>query len=258
MSRITCIAWLAVASSAFAEDAKVTVISERDAEPPKEVRLETSIGQETHYRMGRLLFQMSDVERKVFSPMASLWAAYSITYDVPWNAKTNPWKAGDRDYYTQIMFEEGHVFPLSSAVYRVEKLAKTLAEDHLEGFAVLKRIDDEWARTVVPQGDSLVIVLNRGSAMVHNVGIDVTAITANASDPQKPSIATVVFAIGKPPQLAPTARVSDADTLVFPTWKGQPKVYKHKVRRVVPPDKAKGVIGWIELDPEPIVEDPKP
>lgn len=75
----------------------------------------------------------------------------------------------------------------------------------MEGFAVLKRIDDEWAREVAPKGDSVVIVLNRGSATIHKVGIDVTAITANASNPSAPPLATIMFAIGKPPQLAPKA-----------------------------------------------------
>lgn len=109
MIRIVCIVWLALASSAIADDAKVTVIAERDAEPPKELRLETSIGQETHYRMGRLLFKMFDVVREFPTPKSPLWSGYSITYDVPWNAKTNPWKTGDSDYFTQITFEEGHV-----------------------------------------------------------------------------------------------------------------------------------------------------
>ena len=251
MSRIHWIAWLVVAATAIADDTNVTVIAARDAEPPKELRLETSIGQETHYRMGRLLFKMFDVVRDFPTAKSPLWSGYSITYDVPWNAKTKPWKTGDRDYFTQITFEEGHVFPLSSAVYRVEKLAKSVAEDRLEGFAVLKRIDDEWARDVAPKGDSVVIVLDRGSATVHNLQLLVKSITV---DPQRANapIALIDFGIGKPPTVAA------GDTLVFPTWKGQPKVYKHNVRRVVAPDKAKGVIGWIELDPEPIVEEPKP
>ena len=251
MTRIIWIARVALSVSAIAEDAKVTVIAERDAEPPKELRLETSIGQQSHYRMGRLLFKMSDVERKFFTPMAPLCAAYSITYDVPWNAKTNPWKTGDTDYFTQITFEQGHVFPLSSAVYRVEKLAKTLAEDRLEGFAILKRVDDEWATSVAPKPDSLIVVLERGSATVHNVHLLVKSISVDSQKTSRPA-ALIDFGIDKPPT------VRAGDTLVFPTWKGQPKVFKHKVRRVVPPDKAKGVIGWIELDPEPIVEDPKP
>ncbi|HUE74658.1 MAG TPA: hypothetical protein VMP01_27570 [Pirellulaceae bacterium] len=251
--------WLVVASGAIADDAKVTVIAARDAEPPKEVRLETNIAQEEHYRLGRLLFRMSHVERELHASNYPLEASFSINHDIPWNTQFS-WKSGRSECFIGIRFEQGNIFPLSGAVYRVEKLAQhdSQAGERGEGVAILKRLDDQWTKSICPNSDSLVVVLKQGTASLHHVGVDVTDMTTNETDADQPAIATVRFSIGKPPQLAPTARVRAGDILVLPTWKGQPKVYKHKVRRVVPPDKAKGVIGWIELDPEPIIDDPKP
>ncbi|HUE74660.1 MAG TPA: hypothetical protein VMP01_27580 [Pirellulaceae bacterium] len=229
-----------------------TTIASRDEDPPPEITLHTTLKQEDYYRVGRMLFQMSYVEREHDDPARPLTASLAVTYDVPQNARTNPWKSAIKDYYMDVRFREGDVLPLSSALYRVEKLANHAGQAgaRREGFAVLKRVEEEWARDLAPAPDSYILVLNRGSGLLHNAGLNVTNIELLRPNESSSARATIRLAIGAPPQLSATFTAERS--LVLPTWEQQPKVYLHRIRRVVPLSKAIGVPGWIELDPEPI------
>ena len=229
------------------------VYAEADAEPLREVKLETPRGNVDFCRLGRLIFNMrlnySDFD--VWSPTGA-WI--NGTYDVPWNSWTEFRNRGNNEYGVVVHFEQGQALPLSGAVYRVEKVAQE-GRDNRQGFALLKRLDDEWAKAISPHGDSMIsMVQRRGWLAVHKQVVFVEAIDVEPHNGGTRAVATVRVGVGEAQKVQ---KVTDNGFLIFPPDKMQ-RTVKHKVRRVVPADKEKGIFGWVELDPEPIADDPKP
>jgi hypothetical protein len=145
---------------------------------------------------------------------------------------------------------EGDVAAFFGGIYRVDSLA---GRDTNDPWMRIKRLPKDklppglslaWDSIAVPPCKD-----ERGLVNLHDALVRVTALDPPANKGDKPTakISVSYRVKGMQDFVVADATVKQGDVVLLYTA-------GHKVRAVVPPDAKAKVIGWLELDPDPVLE----
>ncbi len=141
----------------------------------------------------------------------------------------------------------GDILPALGSLYRVGALSGVSPDAQRMSVEFHRLHEQKWPPGIRVASDSYVVSV-AGHTRLHGQELRVKSVSAATSD-SRPAAAEIGIGPNQASLRYKTVRVGDLMAI------GE---FAHKVRNIVPPDAKQHVVGWVELDPNPVAAEEKP